>query len=426
MRNLHLIIPLLLFFSSAAVYGQTSTHPFKNGFTLSVSESAESGLAGLSLLIYGGTQYENEGQHGTFRLVLDMLMRGTQHRSSDDIGLHISQIGDSIDTYVTADYWAIEATVAPEHMDQLLELVLDLTHHPLFLEDELEKAKNIAIQTIRTQQDSPLHRGIQFYRDVFYPDFYASPDKMIQNLKLVEREDTVRIYDSFFSPGNMVLSVAGNLNRDDVVRMVATHFGTHASTVPARVRLITQQQPQDLPAFEERKGGITQAGIIMGIRLDGFDRRDALHMEVVNALLDNSIGGRLFEEVREKSGLVYSISPYFSVRIQPYTWFILAATRKRNANRVVRVTKRVLQGLSENPPTEEELRLAKNYVATRLASSYQSPLRRAHYEAERLMRGEPVLNLDQRLQAIEDVKLADIMDFIDQYASREWTTLLVR
>jgi predicted Zn-dependent peptidase len=424
MRILRLGIPLLLFLCIETVHGQTSTHPFKNGFTLSVTESAESGLAGLSLLIYGGTQFENEGQHGTFRLVLDMLMRGTENRSLDDIGLHISQIGDSIDTYVAADYWAIEATVAPEHMDQLLELVYDLTHYPLFLEDELEKAKRIAIQTIRSRQDSPLQRGIDFYRDVFYPDYYASPDRMIQNLERVEREDTLDIYNSFFSPGNMVLSVSGNLNRDDVVRSVTASFGTHAAA--ARVREIKRQQPHELPAFEERQGGITQAGIIMGIRLDGFDRKDALHVEVVNALLDNSLGGRLFDEVREKSGLVYSISPYFSVRIQPYTWFILAATRKRNANRVVRVTKRVLHGLADNPPTEEELRLAKNYVATRLASSYQSPLRRAHYEAERLLRGEPLLNLDQRLMAIEDVNLEDILGFIDQYATGEWTTLLVR
>ena len=426
MKSLRYILPLILFFSFQAAYTQTSIHPFNNGFTLSVSESAESGLAGLSLLIYGGTQFETDGQHGSYRLVLDMLLRGTRNRSADGISLLISQLGDSVDTYVTGDYWAIEATVAPENMNQLLELLYDLIRHPLFLNGELAKAKKIAVQTIRTQEDSPLHMGIDFYHAVFYPEFHAPPEKRINNIEHMEMNDLLNIYRKFFTSGNMVLALSGNLNRDEVVRLVAASFGSDPHKGPALEREIKRQQPQDLPLSEERQGGITQAGIIIGTRLEDFDRKNALLIEVVNALLDNSLGGRLFEEVREKSGLVYSISPYSSLRIQPYTWFIFAATRKRYSNQVVRATKRVLRDLVENPPDSHELHMAKNYVATRLATSYQLPLKRAHYEAERLIRGEQVLNLDERFMAIEDVNLKEVLDFINRYAAGHWTTLIVR
>lgn len=426
MKNWRVIIPLFLLISVETAWAQTSLHPFNNGFTLLVSQSEESGLAGLSLLIYGGTQFETSEQRGTYRLVLDMLLRGTQNRSADDISLSISQFGDAINTYTTSDYWALEATASPEDMVRLIELVHDLIRHSLFLDKELDKAKKIAVQTIRTNQDSPLHMGIDFYRAVFYPDFHVSPELMIDNIEMVEREDVLSVYRRFFNPNNMVLALSGNLNRDEVVRAVTASFGMDTHEGLPIVREIKRQQPVSLPALEERQGGITQAGIIIGTRLEGFDRRDALFIEVLNALLDNSLGGRLFEELREKRSLVYSISPHFSLRIQPYTWFILATTRKRNVNRVIRITKRVLHDLVETPPGEEELRLAKNYVATRLAASYQSPLRRAHYEAERLIRGEQVLSLDQRYRAIENVKLEDIHTFIDHYAAADWTALIVR
>ncbi len=426
MKSLRYILPLFLAFSFKAAHTQTSLHPFNNGFTLSVSESAESSLSGLSLLVFGGTQFETNGQHGTYRLVLDTLLRGTQDRSADDISLSISQLGDSVDAYIAGDYWAVEATVAPENMGQLLDLLYDLIRHPLFLDGELGKARKIAVQTIRTQEDSPFHMGVDFYRAVFYPDFHASPEKRIKNIERMERNELLSIYRKFFIPGNMVLALSGNLNRDEVVRLVAASFGSDPHIEPALAREIKRQQPRSLPPSEERQGGITQAGIIIGTRLEDFDRKDALLIEVVNAVLDNSLGGRLFEELREKSGLVYSISSYFSLRIQPYTWFILATTRKRNYNRVIRATKSVLQDLTENPPTEEELQLAKNFVATRLAASYQSPLKRAHHEAERLIRGEQVLSLEERFMAIEDVKLDEILTFINRYAVGDWTALVVR
>ncbi len=426
MKRTFYILALFLLLTWGMAHPQTSLYRFDNGFTLSISESAESGLAGMSLLIYGGTQFETVQERGTYRLILDTLMRGTQHRTADDISLHISQLGDSVDTYIRGDYWAIEATVASENMHLLLELVHDLIRHPLFLDEELDKSKNIAIQTIRTQEDSPLHVGFDFYRVVFYPDFYASPEERIRNIEKMERNELLILYRTFFTPGNMVLALSGNLDGEKMVRFVSTTFGSDPQLQTAPKREIRKQQPGRLPGFKEKRGGITQAGIIIGTRLEDFDRRDTVLIEVVNAVLDNSLGGRLYEEVREKSGLVYSISPYFSIRIQPYTWFILATTRKRNYNRVIRETERVLQSLTEEPPSDEELYLAKSYVITRLAILYQSPVKRAHYESERLIRGEQVLSLEERFEAIDGVKREEVLQFINRYIPGAWTTLVVR
>jgi predicted Zn-dependent peptidase len=233
MKRIPCFLSLIMVLTCSAVHAQTSLYHFDNGFSLSTSESNESGLVGMSILVYGGTQFEERGERGTFRLLLDTLQRGTRNRTVDEISFEVSQLGDSFDAYAAADYWAIEATVAPEGVYQLLELVYDLMQHPLFSEEELQKSRNIAVQTIRTMEDAPLHVGFDFFRSVFYPDFYASPEERIRNIKNVRREQLLEIHQRYFTPGNMVMSLSGALDTDEVFRLVSQTFGSVPARFPA-------------------------------------------------------------------------------------------------------------------------------------------------------------------------------------------------
>jgi predicted Zn-dependent peptidase len=416
----------LLLFPTWVTHARSVTHHFQNGFTLVLTEDRGSNVVGMSMLVYGGTQFESLAERGTFRLVLDTMQRGTASRSGDRIALERALLGDAFEVRTLADYWALEATVPPEKVASLVDLVHDLVFNPLFPEDGLSKARNIAVQTIRTEEDSPLHAMVDFYRSVFYPDLYAAPDRRIENLNAFTRDDLLRVYREFFVPGNMVMALAGNLNTEEALRLVSSSFGSQEAAGFGRGRNVIRASSGDLPDFEERRGGITQAGILVGTRLESFDRRDTPVIELVNAVLDNSLGGRLYDAVREREGLVYSISPYFSVRIEPFTWFVLATTRKRNISRVLKKTELVLKGLAADLPSAQEMQLAKNYLKTRLAISYSSPVNRARYEAERTLRGEDHGDLPERMAEIDAVSRDDISRFIERYVPDHWTTLVLR
>ena len=112
--------------------------------------------------------------------------------------------------------------------------------------------------------------------------------------------------------------------------------------------------------------------------------------------------------------------------MHPFTWFVYATTRKRNVSRVLKKTELVLKGLETDLPSDQELRLAKNYLKTRLAISYGSAVNRARYEAERTLRGEDTRDLSERMAEIDAVDRDDIARFIGRYMPDKWTKLVLR
>jgi predicted Zn-dependent peptidase len=410
----------------SGLYGDSISHRFFNGFTAVLTPQPGSGIVGMCLLIDGGSRFETDEERGTYRLILDMLLRGTKNRTPERIAAHIALLGGSFDTSTTSDYWAIEATVPSEKLTALLDLLSDLVFNPLFSSEELNKAKAVAAQTIESREDSPSAVMFDFYRSIFYPDFYASPDIRIRNIEGCTREDLLRIYGNYFSPRNMVLGLTGDIDSFGTTELVQGFFGERHAPDAAGVRPPVKQSPRGIPELNQKRGGITQAGIFVGTRLEGFDRRNSHLVEILNAVLDNSVGGRLFDEVRKQEGLVYDISAYYSVRIEPYTWFVFATTRRRNIQRVLSRTEEVLQALKRTPPTAEEIELAREYLKTRLAISYESPVHRARYEAERILRGEDIRSLEERFEHIDGVSTADIKEFIHHYFPDTWTKLVIR
>jgi zinc protease len=267
---------------------------------------------------------------------------------------------------------------------------------------------------------------VDFYRSVFYPDLYATSKLRIENIKNVELQTLIHIYRNFFSPNNMVIALSGNFDSAYALQLLADTFGLLPPQDQSISIGLSEQVSGSLPRHRERVGGLTQAGIFIGTRLTGFDRKDETVIKVLNAVLVNSVGGRLFKAVREEKGLVYDIRPHYSLRVEPYTWFVFGTSRKKNIQEVIEETEWVLKQLRKNAPTEKELLLAKNYLKTRLAISYQSPLNRAVYHAEQLIRGDKPKSYTERITEIEDVTLSDLDSFIDNYLSGGWTKLVIR
>jgi len=408
------------------IHGETSIEHLPDGITVALTEMRNTALVGVSILIHGGTLYETEDERGTYSLIPQMLMRGTVNRTSFDIRREISLLGGSVDVRTEKEYWVVEAKVTVDNLQALLMLLRDLLFNPLFPEKEFEKEKNIAIQSIRSKRDSPVSKLFDLYRSVFYPDFYITPSENIENIQKTHRDSLYRIHQKFFRPDNMVISIAGNFKKNETIKLLDESFGNISRPHEPLKRYLIEQSEKPLPDFIKIRGGLTQAGIIIGTRLEGFDRADEPIIEVLDGILINSIGGRLFEELRKKLGLVYNVDVYYSLSVRPYTWMVFATTRKRNLRKVIKETKYVLQGLVKNPPTEDELRVAKEYVKTELALEYQSPVEAAYYAGVQLMRNERIKNYSKRIEEIEMVSREEIITFLKKQFTRGWTVLVLK
>ncbi|UCB44909.1 MAG: insulinase family protein [Spirochaetota bacterium] len=424
-----MIKKLLIIIITIFTFSQAGAEPvikvLKNGIRVVLYETRTTNLVGVSILFSGGTRFEKKEEKGVFRLLELMLPRGTETRTEEMITEQISLLGDSFSISTTGEFWSLEATVVNDNLKDLLDLSKDILFDPAFSEVNLSKVKKMAIQTIKASEDSPWSHMSELYRAVFYPQFYAEKDTRITNIRNTKKSTIMRIHSEYFTPENMIIAIAGDIDQQGTIDLIDQIFGTLHHGVSSR-QTEPKQQDTPLPLYRAQGGGITQAGILIGTRLKGFNRRDEHLLMLLGAVLDNSLGGRLYEEMREEKGLVYSISTHYSLSVKPYTWFIFSTSRKKNIKSVIDTTEDVIKELKRKPATDAELELAKEYLKTSLAISYLTPLTVANYNGVQLLRDEVPESLLERTIEIDSVSPQELDLFINKYFPKQWTKLVIR
>ena len=424
MKRIALVF-LLVLLGTRAFAGPTR-HSLSNGMQVVLSESPSSTLAGVSILVWGGILCEKREERGTFSILSDMLLRGTLSRTQQEIAKEVSLFGDSVSSYTGTEYWAIDATVPAASLGEYLFFCYDLLFNPQLSEKELEKVKKTKIQSLRASDDVPENRLAELYRSVFYPDIHLSNEERIANITKADRAFLDRIHKSYFVPERIVISIAGDIETGAIFALIEDLFDDAPQKTGPYPDERLVQRDGSLPVYRVEGGGVTQASILTGTRLRGFDRSDEHTVMLLGAVLDNSLGGRLFNGLREEKGLVYDVRTGYSLSIRPYTWYVISTSRRKNTSTVREETEKILNDLKRKPPTPEEIKLAKQYLKTMLAIRSLTPLFEARYNAERLLRGERILSFEERTMILDGLTDEDLSSFVSAYFPSRWTTLVVR
>jgi predicted Zn-dependent peptidase len=366
------------------------------------------------------------GGWGTFGLLSDLILSGTSTRTKSDVARELSLLGDSFKSYTAPGYWAVEGTVPSSSLDTLLILLGDILFFPSLSEDELEKTKRTRIQSLQAGMDSPQRLLSDLYYEVFYPDLHVSRETRIKNIENVSLSELRSVHMRYFQPVGTVISIAGAIEREKTLEMTDRVFGGLRQGPGPLPEARSGQKDGPLPFYRAAGGGVTQAGILTGARLSGFDRTDEHLLQLIGTVLDNSLGGRLFVQLREKTGLVYSVYTGYSLEVRPFTWYVVSTSRKKNIKAVGEKTENVLRLLKRKPPDAQELSLAKEYLKTHMSMNALFPVYEARYNAAKVLRGETLRSLDEKIRMIDAVTEEELASFIKEYFPARWTTLVVR
>jgi len=426
MKKTAMFVLLLLFAAASFALAGPECVTLENGVRVVLSEGPSTSLAAVCIMIEGGTSCEGPEERGTYSLLPDLVFSGTASRTKPEITRELSILGDSFGSHTYLRYWSFEATVPIASLEQLLLLLRDVLFFPSLSDEEFEKTKSTRTQSIRAGKDSPQQLLSDLYYSVFYPDLYTPRETRITNLANARLPLLQDVHGRYFQPGGTVVSIAGAVNREEALGITEKAFGglRHGPEPLGEVR--TGQKDGPLPFYRAASGGVTQAGVLTGTRLSGFDRSDEHLLQLVGAVLDRPFGGRLFTELREKNGLVYSVSTGYSLQTEPFSWYAVSTSRKRNTKTVREKTGDVLRQLRRKPPTAQELSLAKKYLKTRLSTDALFPVREARYTAGQVLLGETPRSIDERLRMIDAVTQEELASFIKDYFPDRWTSLVVR
>ncbi|WP_456434015.1 M16 family metallopeptidase [Thermosulfuriphilus sp.] len=369
-----------------------------------------------------GSRDETREINGIAHFIEHMVFKGTVRRSALDIAKEIDRVGGLSNAFTSRENTCFHAKVLDEHLPRILDLLADIFLHSRFEERELERERQVILQEISMVEDSP----DELVHDLFGQLVFG--DNPLGFSVLGTRETVSRMTSSglreylqqAYTAEKIVIAGAGSLEHPRFVEMVAAQF----AEVPPQDGLSARSTPEIRSSVAIYPRDLEQVHLVLGG--PGPAARDERRYAglLLNVILGGSMSSRLFQEIREKRGLAYSIYSYLSLYEDVGLFGIYAGVAPENANQTVAIILEEIARLRENHITEEELSAARDHVKGGLLLSAES----SDTRMTRLARNEILFSryvpYEEAISRIESVTPEDICQVARDFLAREALSLV--
>lgn len=329
-----------------------------------------------------GTRHEDLRHNGVAHMVEHMMFNGTPTRTSRQIAEAVEDVGGQINAYTSREITAYYIHLLKNDMPMAMDILSDILQRPTFPDNELEKERGVILQEIGMTNDTPDDVVFDHYQETAYPD-QALGAPILGRESIIEGMKKETLYDyvhRFYTPRKLVVSAAGNVNHEAFADVVRTMFAdlpqdTNQSYAPARYAGGDKRTEKELE----------QSHVVMGFQ--GINREDPDYYSAVilATVLGGGMSSRLFQEIREKRGLVYSIYSSHSSYHDDGQFEIYAGTGPESLDKLIPVTCEEIVKIMQNPISEAELSRAKAQIKAGILMSRESMLSRANRQAKYLI-----------------------------------------
>jgi predicted Zn-dependent peptidase len=360
--------------------------------------------ASLGVWVEAGTRHEPSVVNGVSHLLEHMAFKGTERRSARDIAEEMDAVGGHLNAYTARDHTAYYAKVLKEDSALALDIIADILQHSTLDAEELAREQAVVVQEINQAADTPDDIVFDHFQATAYPDQpLGRPVLGTEDLVLSMSRDTVRDYmHSHYSAADMVLSASGRIDHDALVEAAERAF----SALPPQQPRQTEAARYTGGMFREDRD-IEQVNLLVGFDGVTYDDPDYYAVSVLSTVLGGGMSSRLFQEVREKRGLVYSIYSFTSSYTDGGLFGIYAGCGEDEVTELIPVMCAEIVGASDNI-TESEVDRARAQLKSSILMSLESTSSRCEVLARQMaIYGRPIL-VDEITQKVQAVTPADV------------------
>jgi predicted Zn-dependent peptidase len=375
-----------------------------NGLTVATDRMDSVGTAALSVVFGAGSRSEAEGEHGLAHLLEHMAFKGTTRRSARRIAEEIEEVGGDLNAATSVEQTSYDARVLAGDVPLALDMLADILTDPLLPDDELAREKGVIVQEIGAVDDTPddlvydLVQSIAFTGQALGRPILGTPD----SVEALDRAAIVGFLGRHYHGPRAVVTAAGAVNHADIVAQV----GDLLSGLPS--------QPDTLLGAARWTGGETrdvrdleQAHIVLGFPGRALGDEDAIALQVFSNVLGGGMSSRLFQEVREKRGLVYTIQAFHWAFSDTGLFGVYAGTGEDDIAELMPV---MLDELADaaRTATETEIARAKAQMRMSLELSREQPTSRAERLSRQILTLGRVVTSEEILGRLEAVTAEDV------------------
>lgn len=351
-----------------------------------------------------GSRFETPVRNGISHFIEHMLFKGTRSRTAEDIAVEIDSIGGDLNAYTSRENTTFYVKVLDEYLHKGTGLLGDIFLHSLFDSQEIEKEKGIIGEEIRMVEDTP----DEYVFDLFNAEIWGRSGLgqtilgTAETIRDFKREDVLAYLDSFYTAENIIIACAGNVDVEKTMDFLREGMLGSRNGRP-ETRSTT---PEFRPGMKVFQKDLSEVHICVGFRGIPANSPERYAMLILNTLLGSGVSSRLFQEIREKKGLVYSINSFLSSYADVGSVGIYAGASKDNYREVMDLIVKESCYLRESMTVGEFERTKKQLKGNILLGLESSSARMNNIARQEIYHGR-YYSPEEIIRDIEAVKIDD-------------------
>lgn len=380
----------------------------------------------LGVWINVGSRDEDEANNGITHFIEHMVFKGTKKRNAREIAEFVEDIGGYLNAFTTKENTCFYVRILSEHLKEGVEILSDMIQNPVFDKKEIEKEKGVVFEEIKDiEDDLEEYIGdlLEYY--IYYPHPLGFPIiGTKETVKAFTQEKLFEHLKKFYNPNNIVISAAGNLVHDELVRYVDRFFNSRSTNgfyykreKPDKVRVVNHTVEK----------ATNQSHICIGTATYGAKDSKRDHLLLLNTILGDGMSSRLFQNIREKQGLVYSIYSFYAMFKDSGVFGVYFACDKKNVDKTIEYVWKEFDSVVKGGIRLDELKRAKAQVKSSLLIGLESLSNRMQRLAQiEFFYDGKYTDINEIIRGIEAISSDEVCEVANEVLNKErFTTIII-
>jgi predicted Zn-dependent peptidase len=373
--------------------------------------------ASMGIWNFVGGRDELENINGVAHLLEHMAFKGTTTRSALQIAETIENVGGDINAYTSKEITAYYVKLIAEDLPLGIDILTDILQNSSFLEDELNRERGVILQEIGMYLDTPDDMIFDYWQEKAFPNQPMGRSILGKTdiIKNITRDQVKNFMMSHYNPNKMIVSAAGKINHEEFVEQI-TKFCVNLPMGKTNDR---QSSKYISGEYREEKK-LEQIHLLLGFQGIDYHHEDYYSLLIYSSLLGGGMSSRLFQEIREKRGLVYGISSFSASYTDTGVFGIYAGTGEKQIEELVPVLCDELKN-SPNSISEKEIKRGKAQLKASLMMGRESAFRRCESAARQLLVYNRVIDPSEIIKQIDAVSKETVEKIAKQIVASPMT-----
>lgn len=403
--------------------------PFKksvldNGVTLVTEDMPGVRSITLGFWCNVGSRDERPDQAGLTHFMEHMMFKGTPSRSAFEVSEAFDVLGAESNAFTSKEYTCYYSHFVDEKLDEVLALLADMVVNPALRDSDIEPEREVVLEEIARSQDQPDDYVFDLFSDALMPTHpLGRPVLGTRELVASYRHDECKAFhDEHYHSGNLVVSAVGNLDHDDLGKKLTEALqGIERGAKRQRVAVVEHERA----AFAAERRDTEQAHLVYGFPWYKAGSEERFAGTLLSAIMGGSMSSRLFQEVREKNGLAYSVHAGAVAYGDAGKFYVYCGTRPDNLGRAVPIITRELARIAAEAPTQAEVARSCEVVCGQLLMGMESTSERMVRIGRRETMGLAQLSVADLVEHYRAVTPEDVRKVAERYLTASPTAALV-